>query len=261
MNKHTFVICAYGESQFLEECITSVLNQTEKSNVILATSTPNEHINDLCKKNNIPLFINDGETGITQDWMYAISCAKTPLVTIAHQDDIYFENYAKKAVEAFEESSKPLIFFTDYWEIRNDIYVKSNKLLNIKRVMLLPLRIKALQGSKWVRRRILSLGSPICCPSVSYAVDNLPSPLFLNHFRTNEDWEAWERYSWLEGDFLYCKEPLMAHRIHADSETTATIQETGRSAEDYEMYRKFWPEKIAKFLVKKYKESEKSNQL
>ena len=96
---------------------------------------------------------------------------------------------------------------------------------------------------------------------MAYAVENLPNPLFLNHFRTNEDWEAWERYSKFSGDFIYCKEPLMAHRIHEESETTASIQDTGRSAEDYEMFRKFWPTGIAKVLVKKYKESEKSNEL
>ena len=258
---HTFAICAYKESPFLEECIKSVVTQKDYSEILLATSTPNSYIKELCAKYNIPMYINEGESGITQDWMFAISCAKTPLVTIAHQDDIYFEEYAKHAVEAYNNSKRPLIFFADYWEIRKGEFTKSNKLLNIKRIMLLPLRIRAFQHVKWIRRMILSFGSAICCPSVAYAVDNLPQPLFLNHFRTNEDWEAWERYSKLKGDFLYCKEPLMAHRIHEGSETTATIQETGRSAEDYEMFRKFWPDWIAKILVSKYKESEKSNEL
>ena len=262
MNKlHTFAICAYKESPYLEECIKSVIIQKESSEVLLATSTPNQYIQDMCEKYNIPMYINEGESGITQDWMYAISCANTPLVTIAHQDDVYFEKYAEYAVEAYIKSKKPLIFFTDYWEIRNGEYTKSNKLLNIKRFMLLPLRIKTFQHIKWIRRLILSFGSAICCPSVAYAVENLPNPLFYNHFRTNEDWEAWERYSKLDGDFLYCKEPLMAHRIHEESETTATIQETGRSAEDYEMFKKFWPELIARFLVRRYKESEKSNSI
>ncbi len=258
---HTFVICAYKESQYLEECIKSVITQIDYSDIILATSTPNDYINRLCEKYNITSYVNQGDSGITQDWMFAVSCAKTPLVTIAHQDDVYFENYAKTVVEAYSKYRKPLILFSDYWELRNGEYVKSNKLLNIKRFMLIPLRGKCFSGSKWVRRRILSLGSAICCPSVAYAVNNLPQPLFLNHFRTNEDWEAWERYSKCDGDFIYCKEPLMAHRIHEESETTATIQETGRSEEDYEMFKKFWPNWIAKILVSKYKESEKSNSL
>jgi len=255
------VICAYQESQFLEECIKSVIAQKKYSEVILATSTPNSYIKDLCAKYKIEYFENTGDTGITQDWMFAISCAKTPIVTIAHQDDVYFEEYAKNVLDMYSKAKHPLIFFTDYWELRNGEYTKSNRLLRIKRIMLLPLRLHFLQRSKWVRRRILSLGSAICCPSVAYIVDNLPQPLFLNHFRTNEDWEAWERYSKLDGEFLFCNKPLMAHRIHEDSETSATIQETGRSAEDYEMYKKFWPDCIARWLTKKYKASEKSNEL
>ena len=34
---HTFAICAYKESQYLEECIKSLQNQTVKSNIIMAT--------------------------------------------------------------------------------------------------------------------------------------------------------------------------------------------------------------------------------
>ena len=41
---HTFVVLAYKESKYLENCIKSVLNQKYKSNVIISTSTPNKYI-------------------------------------------------------------------------------------------------------------------------------------------------------------------------------------------------------------------------
>ena len=44
MNDHTFAICAYKESPYLEECIKSLKNQTIKSNILIATSTPNDYI-------------------------------------------------------------------------------------------------------------------------------------------------------------------------------------------------------------------------
>ena len=47
---HTFVVLAYKQSQFLETCIKSVLNQSYKSQVIIATSTPNPYIYDLANK-------------------------------------------------------------------------------------------------------------------------------------------------------------------------------------------------------------------
>ncbi len=258
---HTFVICAYKESPYLEECIKSVVSQKEYSEVILSTSTPNDYIKNLCNKYSIPMYINKGERGITQDWEYAIGQAETPIVTIAHQDDVYFEKYSRSIVGEYLSRERPLIFFTDYYEIRSGKVLKSNRLLRIKRFMLAPLRIRFFQSSIWMRRRILSFGSAICCPSVAYVSDNLENPLFLSHFRTNEDWEAWERFSRLDGEFVYIHKPLMAHRIHADSETSAMIQDGGRSAEDYEMYRKFWPELIAKALTRSYKSSEYSNRV
>ena len=61
---HTFVICAYKESSYLEQCILSLKRQSVESHIIMITSTPNEYINGMAKKYGIPLFINEGEGGI-----------------------------------------------------------------------------------------------------------------------------------------------------------------------------------------------------
>ena len=54
---HTFAICAYGESRYLENCIESVFAQKIKTNVIIATSTPNDYIKGLAEKYNIQIFL------------------------------------------------------------------------------------------------------------------------------------------------------------------------------------------------------------
>ena len=257
--KHTFVICAYKESEYLEECIKSIKAQSVISSVLIATSTPNDHISALAEKYQIPYFVNTGDKGITQDWNFGYAQAKTPYITIAHQDDVYYPEFARRTIRALESNKKPLIAFTDYCELRNGEHVSDNKLLGIKRKMLAPLKNRAFANSKFVRRRILSFGSPICCPSVTYVKENLMNPVFVSKFRASEDWEAWEKISRLDGGFIYIPEALMAHRIHEDSETSHVIAETGRSVEDYEMFRKFWPKFIAKKLASKYAESEKLN--
>lgn len=93
---HTFVICAYKESPYLEECIRSLKNQSVRTNLRMATSTDNGHIRALAEKYGIPLDINPGPGGITQDWNFAYSRAGTPLITLAHQDDVYCKDYAKE---------------------------------------------------------------------------------------------------------------------------------------------------------------------
>ena len=54
MNEHTFAVCAYKESPYLEECIESLKGQSVRSNILIATSTPNEYIKNIAEKNNIP---------------------------------------------------------------------------------------------------------------------------------------------------------------------------------------------------------------
>lgn len=259
--KHVFAVCAYKESPFLEECIKSLKNQSVASKIILCTSTPNEYIQEICNRYKIPFFVNEGESGITQDWNFAYAHADCDLVTIAHQDDIYDKHYVEYMTRMVGNSKRPIIFFTDYAELREGKKVYKNRLLNVKRLMLLPLNIKLFHSSKFVRRRILSLGSPICCPSVTYVKKNCPPRVFEDGFRSDEDWQAWEMLSKRKGSFVYCNKILTYHRIHEESATTKILADNERHKEDYIMFQKFWPKVIAKILTKVYGTSEKSNEL
>lgn len=261
MCEHTFVICAYQESPYLEECIRSLKGQSAASRIIMVTSTPNGYITALARKYDIPLYVNPGPGGITQDWNFGYSKADTPYITIAHQDDVYLKDYTARVLAAMGGAERPLICFTDYGELREGEPVLDNSLLRVKRLMLSPLKIRSFQSSRWVRRRVLSMGCPICCPSVCFARNNLPEVIFQDGFRSCEDWEAWEKLSRLRGRFLYEPEVLMYHRIHAGSETSAIIGDGARSGEEYEMFRKFWPRPIAALLVKWYARGQKSNTL
>ena len=259
-DSHTFAVCAYQKSPYLEECVKSLLSQTVKSNVYIATSTPNAHIMDIAQKYGLPVHVSRGEKGIAADWNFACLCAKTPLVTLAHQDDIYCREYTERMLEALNRCRHPLIAFTDYYELREGRTVKSNRLLKVKRLLLFPLKIRGFWGSRFVRRRVLSFGSAICCPSVTMVMDNLRFPVFRNNMKSNIDWQAWEEISVQKGEFAYVPVPLMKHRIHEGSATSGLLKENGRREEDLFMYRKFWPAWMADLLEKFYQSSEKSNQ-
>lgn len=257
---HTFVVCAYKQSEFLDACVASLLSQTVPTNVIVATSTPNELIESVCLRYGLVLHIGDHKSGIAQDWNYALSCARTPLVTIAHQDDIYYPSYTKGMLGALNDAADPLIYFSNYSELRGSDVIDYNTLLRIKRIMLSPLRVRSLRRSKFVRRRILSLGSPICCPAVTYVTDGLNGFRFLENYKCDLDWQSWEIISRMKGSFVYDDHIRMSHRVHAGSETTALIEDNTRGAEDLEMFRLFWPDPIARFISKFYAISQLSNE-
>ena len=67
---------------------------------------------NMAKKHNIELIVNEGQGGIVQDWNFGYKQIDTPYVTIAHQDDLYFPDYAIRAVKSLEESKHPLIYFS-----------------------------------------------------------------------------------------------------------------------------------------------------
>lgn len=256
---HTFVVCAYGESPFLEDCLLSLSIQTSFSDAVIATSTPNGMIDELAKKFDIPVCVNYGESGIAGDWNFALSCAKTPLVTIAHQDDVYSDHYVEWMFESLNRASKPLLYFTNYGEIRDNAYIDNSTMNSVKRALLKPLELKSLQGSMLVKRGVVSLGNSICCPSVTYCVDALPQPIFSSGMRSNLDWEAWERLSRLKGEFVYDKRIGMYHRVHEGSETSACIVDDTRTKEDLMMLKKFWPDPIANLINKAYTKAQRYN--
>lgn len=256
---HTFALCAYGISPYLEECLTSLEAQTLRSRIILCTSTPNERIEALANAHGIELHVNEGEGGIAQDWNYAVETAGTPLVTIAHQDDVYEPLYAEAMLAAVNGSVRPLLFFTNYGELRDGAKVDENRLLSVKRRLLRPLEDGSRRSSVRTRRRILSFGSAICCPSVTLVMRNLSTPVFRIGMKSNLDWEAWEAISRKEGDFLYDPRILMYHRIHEGSETSALIEDDTRTEEDLAMLKRFWPTPVAQLINLAYARGQKSN--
>lgn len=256
---HTFVICAYKQSDYLEDCIKSIQSQSVLGKVIITTSTPNEFIRNLSEKYDIPLYINNAPSSISGDWNYGVSKVKTKYFTLGHQDDVYKKDYLKKALQYLESSGRPLIFFSNYSELRGNQELKSSTLLNIKRFFLYPLRLSLLSNKKWIRRRILSFGNSICCPSVTFCKENLPEVIFSSKFKCNLDWLAWENISRIDGDFLYSSNILMSHRIHEESTTTELIENNVRYEEDFEMFKIFWPQWIAYLIMRGYSKSQNSN--
>ena len=137
---HTFVICAYKDSEYLEPLIESLLAQTVSSKILVSTSTPVESIYNTAKKYDLPVHVNPvSGGGIGSDWNFAYSLADTDFVTLAHQDDFYEPEYTEKMTAALAKAKNPIIAYTNYYEIRPEGIVINNRLLRIKRMMNRPI--------------------------------------------------------------------------------------------------------------------------
>ena len=253
---HTFVICAYGNSSYLEDCMLSLVKQHNQSSIILYTSTPSLQIEDLCKKYNIVYHHGNGGS-IGKDWNNALSCVKTRYATIAHQDDYYEPQYSELIIKKFQSNPDALIAYSDYFEEKNDLKIPANTNLKIKTLMLKTMNL--FPSSHFWRNRVMAFGNPICCPAVTYNLEKLKNFYFDEGMKVSLDWYAWYKISEYKGRFVYVSDKLMCHRIHEESETSKTIADNTRSKEDLYMYQLFWPKWIANILMKQYVKSQKTN--
>ena len=260
---HCFAICAYGESPYLEACVRSLLAQTAGSGIILATSTPNPRISGIAGRYDIPVYVNEESRGIASDWQYAYDRARehAGYVTLAHQDDIYLPHYTEAVMKRLEKEKDALFCFTDYAELRNGRRLDVSPYTAVKRLMLLPLLCPGIRTLPQAKRLTLAFGNPIMCPTVTYDTSALPEKLFSPEFKSDLDWDAWERLSRLGGSFAYERHTLFLHRIHKDEATAQLIRYGDRAAEDYVMFLRFWPEAAAKAIMCFYSLGERNYSL
>ena len=243
---HTFVILAYKESDDLEDCIKSVLKQSVKSNIVIATSTPNDFITDLAREYGIGIMINDKESNKGSDYNFALSTFNTKLITIVHQDDFYNRNYAKEVINCYEKNKDANLIFTDYYEIHKDVMVKHNWTLFKKRLMIWPLKYRFFQNKKHYKKRCLSHGQCFCTSSVTFVRDKGIKNFFPEDLKYYNDWQGFINFAKKNTRMVYLNKKLVGYRIY-DKEINMDM-----IIEKENILKQFWNKKIIDFLYKKY---------
>ena len=209
------------------------------------------------------MIINPDPRLAGDDWNYGYDQAETSLVTIAHQDDYYEPLFLERMLAALNsyDSQEVSLAYSDYYEIRENERVTGSSILKIKQILNSPLRFKALNHSRFIKKRVLSLGCPICCPSVMLVKSNIGASVFDTNFKNSCDYKTWVDLAFKPGRFIYIPEQLLGHRIYAESATSRNIQEDVRRKDDLEILSLLWPRPIARMVNAVYAKSEKSNQL
>ena len=253
---HTFAICAYGESPYLEQCIRSLLGQTVKTEIICCTATPGPWLYELTERYRIPLYVRDGEPGIREDWLYAYRMAKGRLVTIAHQDDIYRKNYTEELIRAYGRWPDMTVFASDYATLRmRDGHAEDdtwNLPWLVKKLLRLPLRLRVLTDRAWLKKTAVLFGNSICCPSCTYHKELIGEDMFRSGYRYALDWDNLYDLAQRKGRFVVSEKPLIAYRIHDGSATKALIVNRERFREEESMFRRMLPRRLAEFLLRFY---------
>jgi Glycosyl transferase family 2 len=251
---HAFVIPAYGQSPHIGECIESILRQSVGTpNILLGTSTPSSYLEEIASRYGLTLHLNSRRSNIASDWNFVMQATEAHFLTIAHQDDVYEAEYLAAMGQLMARHPDFTLAFSDYRECTNA--GPRNEAVNLKIKRLLCER--AFKGSPSIssirqKRRLLSLGNPICCPSVLLNRLAAPQFAFSESLKTNLDWDAWLRLADQPGGYLYCRQKLVSKRVHPESETSVTIANRTRQNEDRRMFERFWPAPVARLLSTVY---------
>ena len=260
---HSFAVCAYGESPYLEACLRSLKAQTVPSEILICTSTPNRHIEGLAAKYGIPLMVRDvqregGARGIGADWNYAFRSAGGEYVTLAHQDDMYEKHYTEAVLREAERWPDMDLFTCSAVTVKNGRPERFPGLPEIvKTILRIPLRFRSLSHLTWVKRLVLRFGNPVICPSVAYrksAVKGTDGP-FSETRKFILDWEFLFDLAAAGGRWICDETPRMFYRVHDGAATAECIRDHAREREEEEMFRKLWPRKAADLILKFYRRS------
>ena len=257
---HTFVVLAYGRSPFLESCLESLRGQSVASVVTVSTSTPFAGLEDVCARFGADLRVHGPNRGIGHDWNMGLRAAETAWVTLAHQDDVYAPGYAAFVHEVAARHPDDLLAFCAYDELVGDRTRAPVPMLRVKRGLIEAAYLgrERITGRR-AKRRLLRFGNPVACPTVALHRARLADFGFRADMKTNMDWMAWLDLADREGGFSFERAPLVSHRIHAESETSATIGSGSRSDEDLQVFERLWPRPLARGLSKLYALSYRSN--
>ncbi|MET0509724.1 MAG: glycosyltransferase [Burkholderiaceae bacterium] len=260
--RHAFVIPAYRQSPYLEACIESLRTQDETSELVITTATPSAFLHEVARRHDVPLIVGRHPPSIASDWNFALAAPDAELVTLAHQDDLFDPAYGRLVKDAFLRQPGATLCFTGHREHTPDGPRPANVNLLVKRW----LSRRAFGSDRLVydqarKRRLLKWGNPVCCPSVTFNRALIPEFRFAAEFQINLDWDAWARLATADGGFLYLPQPLVSHRVHPGSETTAGIADQRRSVEDLAMLRRFWPPVAARCIHSVYRLSYRANRL
>jgi hypothetical protein len=258
---HQFVVLAYRESPFLEECLAGLLSQgIARADILLCTSTPSGFLSQVAQRHGLQLVANADHRSIGADWNFALAQATAPWVTLVHQDDIYLPAYAGTIRQAIAAHPGAVMVIPWFREFAHGKVRPFNLTHLVKRLLFLrAFGFRDTLSDPRDKLRLLSLGNPVPCGGVAFRKATVPR--FDERLTFTLDWKAWLEAARAPGEFVFVRTPIMCRRIHPGSATTLSIETGARQSEELAMFRSLWPRWLADRIAGVYKLGYRTNRV
>ena len=254
--RHSFALCAYGDSPYLEACLKSLRNQTIPSELFLSTSTPSDFLFRMGEKYGVPVYVNQGtERGIGADWNAAFQRASGTFVTLAHQDDVYAAHYTERLLKAADRFPDMVLFTGSALTLKNGRIQRDGTVERVKRLLRLPLRLHGAADRTEVKRLALRFGNPVVCPTCAYRKDACAERPFRTDLKFVLDWQFLYDFASGGGRWILEERPLLLYRIHDGAATKECIEDRVREREEAQMFQTVLPFIPARQILRLYRRS------
>jgi hypothetical protein len=244
---------AYGDSPFLNACLASLRTQARGGHILVATSTPSPFIDAAAGAYGARLVVNPRRAGIGADRNFDHAASPARLVTLAHQDDLYYPAFLKRTLELFAAAPRASLAFSGYRQIDDRGAPAGSRISFVKHALeaaVLGARTE-IRGARL--RAFLSLGNPLPCSAVTFDTERLGDFAFSTELRSNLDWDAWLRLGEAGHVFARTPERLVGRRHNPLTATSGLIRSGVRQAEDAAMFRRLWPAPLAAAIAWLYR--------
>ena len=119
-SKYSIALCTYNGSDYLEDQLQSILNQTiPPSEIIISDDGSSDNTIDIAEnvlsKTGISysIVINKHNIGVMKNFCNAISLCSCPIVFTSDQDDVWIEDKAERILETFNQNPNAKLVFSN----------------------------------------------------------------------------------------------------------------------------------------------------
>ena len=218
----TVVIPVFNGGRFLAATIESLLAQTHRDFTVVClddqSTDDSVAIAQSFRDARLHVERNVTRRGLAGNWNEAIAIARTPLLVIAHQDDLYEPHYLEAAAQLLEAHPRAFIAHTRATYIDEEGQpvdsTASRSRIDSGRMP------EPYEREPSAELRALHNGNYIICPSAMYRMSAVAGiGDFNEHYRFVPDWEYWFR-GLQKGFTITGSHARLAHwRRHEESAT------------------------------------------
>jgi len=227
--KISVIIPNYNYERYLEQRLTSIINQSHKPDEIIflddcSSDGSVDLATSILKQYDIPfqIIVNDVNQGIYKQWLKGINLAKNDLIWIAEADDYASPDFLCSLCYLLEENENiGLVYAQSKIVDENDKTISENILFHTD----------AIDRTKWLKSYIakgyLEMEEALLyrntIPNVSACIINKKYLKGIEeellHYRFCGDWFLYS-YILKKADIAYCKKSLNSFRKHTSNVTT-----------------------------------------